>query len=249
MIELFSYRTVLWRQSDPFWNRWFCASPFSQRHALSSRIFRGGFLLDVRPIPKRYRCGALTKEFCALGVVKSEGTEIGSVDETLKRLKTSYTTKTEKNFWWKGLTKTTFCILLSLNTRHLLLKRRVLDEIGQSGYVSIFLAGGGTAFCTWLLHRHPYFRDRRQGWRSVRWCHLFPWWWNFRGWWIETRDLFNQGEHCSITWNPKFVVTKLDIKHVEGCQHLGSRWEFKFELIFNQRNPKKPSPNPLWTGV
>ena len=167
----------------------------------------------------------------------------------LKKVENILHNKKEKNIWWKGWTKTTFCILLSLKARHLLLKRRVLDEIGQSGCVSIFLAGGGTAFCTWLLHRHPYFRDRREGWRNVRWCHLFPWWWNFRGWWIETRDLFNQGEHCSITWNPKFVVTKLDIKHVEGCQHLGSRWEFKFELIFNQRNPKKPSPNPLWTGV
>lgn len=140
-----------------------------------------------------------------------------------------------------------FCILLSLNTRHLLLKRRVLDEIGQSGYVSIFLAGGGTAFCTWLLHRHPYFRDRREGWSSVRWCHLFPWWWNFRGL-VDRNPGVVQSEHCRITWNPKFVVTKLDIKHVEGCQHLGSRWEFKFEF-FIQRNPKKPSPNPLWTGV
>ena len=28
---------------------------FSQQHALSSRIFRAGLLLDIRPIPKRYR--------------------------------------------------------------------------------------------------------------------------------------------------------------------------------------------------
>ena len=105
-LNYFHIATVLRRQSDPFWNRWFCASPFSLNAMHFHHVlFRGGFLLDVRPIPKRYRCGALTKEFCALGVVKSEGTEIGSVDETLKRLKTSYTTKTEKNFWWKGLTK------------------------------------------------------------------------------------------------------------------------------------------------
>ena len=52
------------------WKSMILRIQFSQHHALASRIFSAGFLLDVRPIPKRYRCAALMKECCALGVAK-----------------------------------------------------------------------------------------------------------------------------------------------------------------------------------